>query len=294
MNQTAYFNISLHFVLGIFLLNPLSGRLIKPSENGEEKEILVVKSKRRLYYPIKSEGLTFDIKGPVRLEFVSRLPVLRNKSKSYPFQYRIVLDGIDTINVKHKYKVQKSVKSIQHPKHSYTYSGNYFINLEEGQHKVELIERSKQKYPSLVRVLTKEFENPGKQKKILSPTVHKNFVSLKSDKKDIKYYECSSILPLKIEATGKNILKIMSRLEFNESMGQEESYRIRVREGKKVLGTYFFNTERSSASQIFERPDIVPGKWRSCEITVPKGKHSYTIEIADKEKTVLTRFILYK
>ena len=168
MNQTAYYNIFLYFFLGAILLTPLSGRLIKPSENGEEKEILVVNSKRRLYYPIKSEGLIFNIKGPMRLEFISRLPVLRDKSNSYPFQYRIVLDDMDTINVKHKYKVQKSIKSVQHPKHSFTYSGNYFINLDEGQHKVELIESSKQKYPSLVRVLTKEFENPGKQKKILS------------------------------------------------------------------------------------------------------------------------------
>ena len=110
MNQIAYFNMFLPFIIGIFLLNHLSGRLIKPSENGEEKEILVVKSKRRLYYPIKSEGLTFNIKGPVRLEFVSRLPVLRDKSKSYPFQYRIVLDETDTINVKHKYKIQDLVE----------------------------------------------------------------------------------------------------------------------------------------------------------------------------------------
>jgi len=61
MNQTAYYNIFLYFFLVVFLLNPLSGRLIKPSENGEEKEILVVNSKRRLYYPIKSEGLIFKI-----------------------------------------------------------------------------------------------------------------------------------------------------------------------------------------------------------------------------------------
>ena len=101
MNQTAYFNIFLYFFLVVFLLNPLSGRLIKPSENGEEKEILVVNSKRRLYYPIKSESLIFNIKGPMRLEFISRLPVLRDKSNSYPFQYRIVLDDVDTINVKH-------------------------------------------------------------------------------------------------------------------------------------------------------------------------------------------------
>ena len=147
MNQTAYYNIFLYFFLGAILLTPLSGRLIKPSENGEEKEILVVNSKRRLYYPIKSEGLIFNIKGPMRLEFISRLPVLRDKSNSYPFKYRIVLDDMDTINVKHKYKVQKSIKSVQHPKHSYTYSGNYFINIPKGNHTVEILQNKDLKYP---------------------------------------------------------------------------------------------------------------------------------------------------
>ena len=31
----------------------------------------------------------------------------------------------------------------------------------------------------------------------------------------------------------------------------------------------------------------------TCEIKVPKGKHHYSIEIPDKHKAVLTRFILY-
>ena len=39
--------------------------------------------------------------------------------------------------------------------------------------------------------------------------------------------------------------------------------------------------------------DKVPGKWRTCEIQVPKGRHQYSIEIPDKDKAVLTRFILY-
>ena len=76
-------------------------------------------------------------------------------------------------------------------------------------------------------------------------------------------------------------------------MGQQESFRIRIKEGNRVIGTYYFNTERSSASKIIGKDDIVPGKWRSCEIKVPKGGHSYSVEILDREKTVLTRFILY-
>ena len=61
----------------------------------------------------------------------------------------------------------------------------------------------------------------------------------------------------------------------------------------KIIGTYYFNTERSSNTQILKRLDKVPGKWRTCEIKVPKGRHQYSIEIPDKDKAVLTRFILY-
>ena len=88
-------------------------------------------------------------------------------------------------------------------------------------------------------------------------------------------------------------MRIISRLEFTDKMGSEESYRIHIKTGRKVVGTYFFNTERSSSSSISGRLDKVPGKWRSCEIKVPSGKHTYSVEVSDEGKTVLTRFILY-
>lgn len=292
MNQTVYFRL-LQLLLILGFINPLEAKLVKPSQNGEEKEILIIGGKRRLYYPIKEDGLHYSIQGPARLEFISRLPAIKKKKKSHPFNYSIVIDGKDTVKVNHRYKIQSSVKSVQHPKHKYTHSGNYFINLEKGSHTVELLEGNGLKYPVLIRVITKDFENLGKHKKVLSPMVHQNSVTVNSNGKKVDYFECTSALPLQVEAKGKKTLKILSRLEFTNVMGQEESYRIRVTEGKKVIGTYYFNSERSSASQIAEKPEIVPGKWRTCEIDVPKGKQRYNIEVADKDKTVLTRFILY-
>ena len=66
-----------------------------------------------------------------------------------------------------------------------------------------------------------------------------------------------------------------------------------AKSGQKVVGTYFFNTERSSSSKVRSKPDIVPGKWRSCELKVPKGENSYSIEVFDEGKAILTRFMLY-
>ena len=118
-------------------------------------------------------------------------------------------------------------------------------------------------------------------------------ISTSGEGKSINYFECNYSYPLQLETNGNKTLRILTRLQFTESMGQEESYRLKVKEGDKIIGTYYFNTERSSVSEISGRLDKVPGKWRSCDIKIPKGNHKYIIETLDKRKTVLTRFIVY-
>ena len=292
MSRIVYYKLI--FISFLFFCESIVfAKLLRPSKNRDQKEILVINSKRRVYYPIKQEGLLYQISGPTRTELISRFPVLKKKKNSRSFNYVIVLNQKDTINVNHRYKVQTSVRSIQHPKHRYTYSGNYFINLPKGDHTVEILEGEGLKYPVLLRALAKEFEAPKNNQEILVPMVHKNSIAIDLDGKNLKYFECSKNIPLQLEAFGPKTLRIISRLEFTERMGSQESYRIHVKSGKKVVGTYFFNTERSGSSKIKNRPDKVPGKWRSCEIKVPKGKHDFSIEVFDEGKTALTRFMLY-
>tara|TARA_B100001113_G_scaffold143430_1_gene117403 strand:+ start:1879 stop:2757 length:879 start_codon:yes stop_codon:yes gene_type:complete len=292
MNQIVYYKFFI-VILFSFTDTYLYGKLLRPSKDRDQKEILIINSKRRVYYPLRENGLVYQISGPTRAEFISRYPVLKGKKKSHSFNYVIVLNEKDTIQVKHRYKVQSSIRSAQHPKHRYTYSGNYFINLPKGNHSIEVLEDQKLKYPVLLRLLSKEFESIGSSQTVLKPMVHKDEVKIDVGDKQINYFECSKDIPLQIQASGPKKMRIISRLEFTDKMGSEESYRVHIKKGKKVVGTYFFNSERSSSSSISSRLDRVPGKWRSCEINIPKGKHTYSIEILDEGKTVLTRFILY-
>ena len=292
MSRTVYYKTIL--VISLFANDAiLLAKLLRPSKNKDQKEILVINSKRRVYYPIKQEGITYQVNGPARTEFISRYPVLRKKKNSHSFNYVIVLNGSDTIEVNHRYKVQGSIRSVQHPKHRYTYSGNYFINLPKGSHTIEVLKGDNLKYPVLLRLLSKEFETPKKNQKTITPMVHKRTVDIELGDKQLQYFECSKNIPLQVKATGPKTLRIISRLMFSEEMGSQESYRIHVKSGQKVVGTYFFNTERSGSSKVRSKPDIVPGKWRSCELKVPKGENSYSIEVFDEGKAILTRFMLY-
>jgi len=127
----------------------------------------------------------------------------------------------------------------------------------------------------------------------VKPSASKKSINLISDEKVLEYFELNSSIPIQIKVMKGKTLKITNRLVFSDNMGPEESYRIRIKNDKKVLGTFFFNTERSSRSVIKEYPNKVPGKWRSCEIPPSKKDNIYTIEGLDGEKLILARFMVY-
>ncbi len=272
----------------------LSAELLRPNIGGENKEILIISSKRRLYYSMEDKGLSYTVFGPRRLEFISRLPVNTKRKKSHPFSYTIIIDGSDTVDVNHKYYPDKRIRSVQHPNQYVTYSGNYFVNIPTGKHEIRIAPNDAQRIPVLIRVIGKEFSSTSDTKINLVPTAHQPAKHIVTGTKEIKYYELQAGIPLQITGDGPGLLKITSRLAFNSRMGREEVYRLKVSQGIKVIGTYYFTSERSTNSTIKEAPELVPAKWRTCEIEVPAGKQTFDITLLEKDRTVLLRFTEYK
>ncbi len=294
MNLTAYCKLLL-FSIFLGSMDVLFAELLKPVEGGEEKEILIVSGKRRLYYAVRSEGLMYAVNGPVRLKFITRFPAMKpGKKTRHKFKYDIMLDEADTIHVRHKYLRQKGIRSIQHPNHHYTHSGQYTINVPEGRHWVRVVTSEDQKYPVLMRAIAKTFELPKGAKKILTPMIHQISKLVKVGEKEIEYFELNSHTPLQIAVKGPNTLRVTSRLSFEEWMGIEEAYRLQLREGKDIIGTYFFNTERSNTSSVESNDNIVPAKWRTCEVNLSEGDHVITVKILEKDKTAFLRFLEFK
>ena len=291
MSRTVYYRIAFLF---LFSFSILSAELLRPTAGGEEKEILKIAGKRRLYTIVKEAAVVYQVHGPVRIELIARYPSPKKSKKSQVFSYRVTIDDEDPISINHKYKIQKSIRSVQHPSHYYTYSGNYFINVEAGDHTLTFTADEKQNYPVLLRVIKKDFETAKKGKRELQPMVFQSNRIVQAGGKDISYFELNHGRPLQVEVQGPKTLRILSRLMFLPQMGEEESYRLRVKSGSKVLGTYFMSTEQSTTATIKDLPDKVPGKWRTCEIGIPKGKHIISVELVEKDRSILTRFQEYK
>ena len=287
MNQTVLSRILLLLFTGY---SALSAELLKPTIGGEEKEILKISDKRRMYTIMREDPLVYQVNGPARIELITRYPSPEKSKKSQPFSYQLVVDNEEPIKINHRYKLQKSIRSVQHPSHYYTYSGNYFINIKDGDHTLTMSANADQKYPVLLRVIKKGFKTSSNNMHELQPMVFQTNSTVVVSGKDISYYDLNHGRPLQLEMEGPKILRILSRLLFESQMGELESYRIRVKSGRKVLGTYYMSTERSSDSTVEGQSDKVPGKWRTCEVTIPEGKHVISVELVEKERSVLTRF----
>ena len=278
----------------IFLFSVINAEFLKPSIGGEKKEILIISDKRRVYTVLDNDSLVYDVYGPARLELISRYPVNNKTKKSQKFSYTLFIDNEKPIMINHRYKIQRSIRSVQHPNHYFTYSGNYFFNISEGNHRIILKSSEDKRYPVLLRMLKKDFDKVAKNRNELTPMVFQSNYKVMVEGKPVSYYQLSKNRPLQLDIDGSKKLRILSRLVFDEYMGSNETYRLRVKNGKKVLGTYFLSSERSSTSYIVDIKDKVPGKWRTCEIDIPAGKQIITVEIVENNKNVLTRFQEYK
>ena len=278
----------------IFLFSAINAELLKPSIGGEKKEILIISDKRRVYTVLDNDSLVYDVYGPARLELISRYPVNNKTKKSQKFSYTLFIDNEKPIMINHRYKIQRSIRSVQHPNHYFTYSGNYFFNISEGNHRIILKPSEDKRYPVLLRMLKKDFDKVANNRNELTPMVFQSNYKVMVEGKPVSYYQLSKNRPLQLDIDGSKKLRILSRLVFDEYMGSNETYRLRVKNGKKVLGTYFLSSERSSTSYIVDIKDKVPGKWRTCEIDIPAGKQIITVEIVENNKNVLTRFQEYK
>ena len=291
MNLTVLFRILFLLFTGYSVL---TAELLKPTSGGKEKEILKIAGKRRIYTIMRDDSLIYQVNGPARIELITRYPSPEKSEKSHPFSYQLVVDNEEPIKINHRYKLRKSIRSVQHPSHYYTYSGNYFINIKDGDHTLTMSTDTEQKYPVLLRVIKKGFKTSLNKVNELQPMVFQANRTVEVSGKDISYYELIYGRPLQLNLDGPKTLRILSRLLFDSEMGMEESFRIRVKSGRKVLGTYYISTERSSDSRVKDQPDKVPGKWRTCEVTIPTGKQVISVEIVEKERSVLTRFQEYK
>ncbi len=267
-------------------------KTVSPAQK-DKKEILIIGEKRRTYYQLHRDELVYEIQGPQRLRIIARRAVPRRDNKLQPFGYSMILDEEDELTVKHEQKRSKGVTSPQHPGHGYTHSGKYYLNIPSGFHTLVIRPLTKRSSPVLIRLLTERFEKKV-EGRLLIPDDETTLKHLQVEEKKYRYYQLIPGNKIAVSIEEAKEIVVLSRLAFEDGMPSEENYRLRIRKDKKLLGTYFFTSEKSDVSTIVEDKDIVPGKRRTAEVEVNDTASTLTDELLDKGKRVYIRCVGYE
>ncbi len=294
MIRKLHFRIPLTVIITLLAILLSSGiaKTVTP-EQKDKKEILIIGEKRRTYYQLHRDELVYNIKGPLRLRVIARRAVPRRDNKLQPFGYSMILDKEDELTVKHEQKRSKGVTSPQHPGHGYTQSGKYYLNIPSGLHTLVLRPLTKRSSPVLIRLLTDRFEKKV-EGRLLIPDDETTLKHLQVEEKKYRYYQLIPGNKIAVSIEEAKEIVVLSRLAFEDGMPSEENYRLRIRKDEKLLGTYFFTSEKSDVSTIVEDKDIVPGKRRTAEVEVDGSASTVTVELLDKGKRVYIRCVGYE
>jgi len=279
-NKVAYIKI----LLSLLIFGSVSAGVIKPQDAKEQRDILIVSGNRSSYYTLDGQSLVYKVKGPQRIKIYSRAVLNSTRGKSKSFGFEVQLNGNQPLQVNHQQKYSKGVKSPQHPNHYFSKSALDYISVPAGVNEVS-IRPKKRGERIMIRVLEDSNAPKGKKKRV-DALSQESTIKLISNSKHLSYYAMSKDHPLFVNLEGPVSLEITSRLGFSPQMGREEEYRIQVLDNGKVVGTYYFTSDRSEVTTVDGQNEIVPGKWRSCDVKLGKGMHEIKLRIMDEDRQV--------
>jgi len=280
--------ISLTLMLLVLMTNLSFARVIKPNDAQDRQDILVVSGKRSSYYTLKDRSLVYAVKGPERLKIYSRAVMFKKTggTQSYGFEFQI--NGTQPLQVNHKQSRSKGVKSPQHPNHYFTKPAKDYINIPAGVNEL-IIRPQKHTDPILLRVL-KDRQTPRGRKRRVDALSEEAPVILILNSRRLSYYALREAQPLFVNLEGPANLEITSRLAFDPQMGLEEDYRLQILDNGKLVGTYYFTTNRSDQTTVESQQSVVPGKWRSCTVQLAdQGLHEVKLRLLDEDRQVFIK-----
>jgi hypothetical protein len=274
-------------ILLTLILSSTFAGVIKPQDAKKQRDILIVSGNRSSYYTLDGQSLVYKVKGPQRIKIYSRAVLSSKKGKSKSFGFEVQLNGNQPLQVNHQQKYSKGVKSPQHPNHYFSKSALDYISVPAGVNEVTI--RPKKRGERIVVRVLEDNNAPRGKKKRVDALSEEEPIKLISNDKRLSYYSLTKDHALFVTMEGPVNLEITSRLGFGPQMGREEDYRIQVLDNGKVVGTYYFSTDRSEVTTVDGQNGVVPGAWRSCDVKLGKGMHEIKLRLMDKDRQVFIK-----
>lgn len=270
---------------------------------GAERVLVQVDGKSRAYWQLAKDGtLSATVNGPAVLRVVTRSP-WRSKFKDSETRLSWTLDGQPGGEFAHPVKRSSSVRlqpakddknaadPAKWPRLSSSVTDE--IRIPYGTHKVAIRVTQAPGDFVLLRLKRKAVHPLPKGATIdLLPRENLRTRDVVVAEKRSSYQVLSSGEELALEATGPTVLKVISRLDWNNTMAGRQKYQLKVYEDGALKNTWVLHGSHSNQAIYVGKDDSTPARGELLYIEVPAGKHLYKVKFQDSGREVNLRFLM--
>ena len=288
------------FILLLYLVT-LNAKVHTPTEDEENIE-LTIHGTEWTYYELDDGliyddiGKQYDIGDSIQVSIYSRTIMASPGKKNKKYGFRVTINDNEPLQLKYK-KEGSNVTSLERPGWSYSKSGiwYFYLPVQENGYKIK-IEPLDRKPVVYMRLTSHSIKKKGSFSEVIKTVNHQDRIDIVTNEKKRKYYILNGENQQLFEIQGPSKVRVFSRIKFDNNRLIDDYY-IFVREDGIDLGTYYFQTEKSTESLVLDSKETV-SKWRSLWLNIQDGKHYYTFSLTNMElnqnKTVFIRLKEWK
>lgn len=264
---------------------------------------VLVNEKPRAYWKLeRGDTLSTSVNGPSVLRVVTRSP-WRVKHKGQAAELQWLLDGRPGGVYRHAI-IRSRAARLEPPKSSKRYgeparwprlsaSHTEEIQIPYGTHKVQLVMGAGPCDYELLRFKLKGLHPLPKGGLVdLLPRQPgaTRIVAVKEARNS--YQVLASGDELSLDVSGPTVVKVISRLDWNDTMAGQQKYQLKVFEDGALKNTWVLRGRHSNLATYQDKDDSTPARAEALYIEVPAGRHEYQVRFQDSGRQVNLRFLM--
>ncbi|HEY3294328.1 MAG TPA: hypothetical protein VGL38_02720 [bacterium] len=269
-------------------------RFVAPTTFDRKVELLI-SGKRREYYALEQgKQLQITVQGPSRLRIVSRV-LLDSPKDTADYGYVIQRKNGKTFTIVHTAGLSDKALMAGEGAKVVGESRSKVMDVPQGDQTFvfTLPKNTKRSVIFRFAVETNEF-TAGAPVVAMTPADFTKEVDLTSGEKTVPYYRVGTGFNVALKIIGPATIKVLSRIEFDQSMNGKQKWKVQVAEDGKVKAVYPLSAGRSDTIAYHETSSLVASWAETFFIEVPQGEHRYEFTLPDNHRTALLRFLLPK
>lgn len=270
---------------------------------GAQRVMAQVDGKSRAYWKLAAtDTMVATVNGPAVLRVVTRSP-WRSKFKGSELRLAWSLDGqpggdfVQPLKRSSEVRLQPAAgdKNADTPAKwpRLSTSGTEEIKIPYGTHKIAFRVKQAPDDHVLLRLKRKALHPLPKGATIdLLPREHGRTRDVDVKGARSTYQVLGSGEEMALEAVGPTVLKVISRLDWNNTMAGRQKYQLKVYEDGSLKNTWVLHGSHSGQAVYVGKDDSTPAQGELVYIEVPAGKHVYKVKFQDSGREVNLRFLM--